>query len=235
MPPMIEVSDEVLEGLNKLKISYSKVGNSNLDKDFPYIPSSNLHFAKQKTLQGKNWHETHKSLSNEGLLMPSPLEFAQTLKYLRDNPNQENTELYNEMTKVRSPWRATWLNAFFEKRSDGLYILTENGIKVQKLDEDTLMENQGISLDSWIENPTSQGLPRRNVAKGNLNFYPSINNSVAGFLADDGGAGLDCGRSLGSWNSLIWRRWRRLTRYFHSHSDLRKPRLNLWKEPEQSD
>ena len=205
---MIEVSDEVLEGLNKLKISYSKVGNSNLDKDFPYIPSSNLHFAKQKTLQGKNWHETHKSLSNEGLLMPSPLEFAQTLKYLRDNPNQENTELYNEMTKVRSPWRATWLNAFFEKRSDGLYILTENGIKVQKLDEDTLMENQGISLDSWIENPTSQGLPRRNVAKGDLKFYYPSNNSVAGFYVNGDRANLYCNLNPDNWNSIHQLRWR---------------------------
>jgi len=167
---------------------------------FIYIPSTKLYVAKERTHFGKNWDKAHELLASENFSMQTLPEFVEFMKHIRTN----DLDVYNEITQVRNSWRAEWIDAYFEEREDGLYVLTKNKAKSEKLDKNTLRKKKGISLDSWIKDPTSQGLPRRNVAKGNLNFYPSINNSVAGFLADDGGAGLDCGRSLGSWNSLIW-------------------------------
>lgn len=191
MPPTIEVSEEVLERLDESEISpYSR----KLGRGLIYIPPAKLHFAKRKTLQEKNWFEVHETLSQEKLGMsPTLLELAQTLKYLRENPNTENTELYNEITQVRSPWRATWIDAYFEKRKDGLYILTGNRTEVEKLDKDTLIKDKRISLDSWIENPTSQGLPRKNVKSGDLYFRHPKDKSVAGFVVSRSDGGLDCG------------------------------------------
>ena len=151
MPPVIEVSDETLN-----------------QGEYIYIPTAKLRFAKQKIFFGKNWNETHELLSQERLAMPTPLEFSQTLKYLRDNPNQKNTALYDEIIQVRNPWRATLLDAYFEKRKDGLYVLIRNKTKTEKLDENTLMKDRRISLDSWLDNPTSQGLPKKDVAEGDL-------------------------------------------------------------------
>ena len=141
MPPIIEVSDETLKGLDQLKIPYS-IREEQPQGDFIYIPSAKLHFAKQKTLKTKNWFESHRLLQVSGLAMPTPLEFVQTLKYLRDNPNPENTALYEELTEFRSPWRATWFDAYFEQRKDGLYMLMGNKTRAEKLNEDTLMEDR---------------------------------------------------------------------------------------------
>ncbi|MEK6819994.1 MAG: hypothetical protein AABY03_02255 [Nanoarchaeota archaeon] len=191
MPPTIEVSNEALERLDELKIPYSRKFEKSQDK-FVYIPPANLHFAKQKTHFGKYWNETHQALQEEELAMPTLPEFAQTLNYLRENPTDENTELYNEITQVKSPWRATWLDACFEKRKDGLYILTGNKTKSEKLDADTLMEDKRISLESWIAKPTSQGLPRKDVDKSDLYFWYPREGSVARFNASDDGADLNC-------------------------------------------
>ena len=57
------------------------------------------------------------------------------------------------------------------------------------------MENKipGISLDSWLKNPTKQGLPRSNVAEGDLSYWHPRDQSVAWFDANSGGADLNCG------------------------------------------
>ena len=193
MSPTIDISNEALERLDELKIPYSRKSEKSQD-GFIYIPSANLRFAKQKTHFGKNWNKTHQALQKEESAMPTLLEFAQTLNYLRENPTDENTELYNEITQLKNPWRATWNDAYFEKRKDGLYILTGNKTKSEKLDTDTLMEDKRISLESWIAKPTSQGLPSKDVGKGDLYFWHPREGSVAVFDADDDRASLNCNR-----------------------------------------
>ncbi|MBT3404611.1 hypothetical protein HN832_03265 [archaeon] len=78
--------------------------------------------------------------------------------------------------------RSEWLDAYFEQRSDGMYILTQNKTKAEKL-EDYLGESKipGISLDSWLNNPTKQGLPRADVPEGDLYFWAPEDGRVAGF------------------------------------------------------
>jgi hypothetical protein len=113
-------------------------------------------------------------------------------------------KIWNDITKVRTPWRAEWLNAKFSKVKEAPYItydkVMDNGNVRQvgeKLDEDTLMENKtpGISLEDWLKNPTNQGLPRKNIQNGSLYYWYPIENAVAGFYADSGRAVLSCGRN----------------------------------------
>ena len=55
----------------------------------------------------------------------------------------------------------------------------------------------GISLESWLQNPTKQGLPNKDTKSEDLFYwFPlSDNNSVARFDAYSVGTDLDCGRS----------------------------------------
>jgi len=205
MAPIIEVSDEVLADLNQLRIKYKLREGSRTVKSktecrdgFIYVPSANLYFAKQRTHLNLDWSDAHEELKAEGLRMPTIEEFRKTLNYLKNSQNQEHFELYNEITEVRNPWRANWLDAYFEKRKDGFYILTANKTKAEKL-EDCLMKDKilGISLENWIEgkNVTSQGLPKLNIDDGKLYYWYPKNGTIAGFLAVSGRAVLDCGTS----------------------------------------
>jgi len=188
MAPIIEVSDSVCSGLDALGISYTRKDETR--DDFIYIPSINLYVAKERTHSGLNWNDSHKALEDEGRRMLTPSEFRATLKHLVSNPrNREHTQIYNEITEVKSPWRAEWIDAYFEQRDDGMYLLTGNKTKAEKLDKSTLMNDRtpGISLDSWIEGSdeevTSQGLPSKKITKGDLYHWYPRNNVVAIFYA----------------------------------------------------
>lgn len=101
---------------------------------------------------------------------------------------------------VRSPWRAEWIDADFKVKNKRLCINSE------PLDKNTLMEDRQISLEDYINNNhTSQGLPSKKVKSGDLYYlYPrSDNNSVAGFYAGSGKAGLDCCRGPSNWDSSL--------------------------------
>tara|TARA_Y100000310_G_scaffold221576_1_gene223153 strand:- start:7488 stop:8147 length:660 start_codon:yes stop_codon:yes gene_type:complete len=199
MAPTIEVSDDFCDKQNK--------SPHDLKRDFIYVPSTGLYVAKERTLSGESWFDVHKQLQSEGSRMPTIPEFTEFLKYLRDNPSDENTRIYKDITEVRDPWRAEWLDADFKVKDIKLHInynniIDPNGNLVPEnsdlLDEDTLIENgvYRISLESWLDNPTSQGLPRKDIDKGELYYWtPDIYqySSVAGFFTVSvKGVGLNC-------------------------------------------
>jgi hypothetical protein len=170
---------------------------------FIYVPSVNLYFAKERSALGKNWYDSHKELIAQRLRMPTIPEFVELLKYLRDNPSNENTKIYNDIIEVRSPWRAEWLDADYKVKSDGLYVNfrheLKSGVLVPKYSEKLdpcLMKDKtpGISLDDWLNNPTRHGLPKTAVKKGSLYYYfpRDDNNSVARFDASTDRALLSC-------------------------------------------
>jgi len=204
MAPIINISDEHYERASKILelagVDYSIPESERTEvseNDFIYVPSINLDVARQRTHQGKNWYDTHKALNQEGSRMLTIPEFVEFLKHTRDHER----DVYRDVTAVRNPWRAEWIDAYFEKRQDGLYVLTENKSNSEKLDEDTLMQDKtsGISLDSWLSNPTNQGLPKADVEKGNLYSWHPRDKGVAWFNASSDGAGLGCdwGPSVG--------------------------------------
>src|SRR3989344_9024162 len=177
--------------------SFEKKPDTN---DFIYVPSIKLYVAKEKTHFGKNWKDCWTELKNQNYQMLKINEFREFLKYLISIPtNQEYQNIYNEITEVRDPWRAEWLDANFKVEKNELYLLTENESKKEKL-EDCLMEdkNPGILLEDWIngKNISSQGLPNKNISSGSLYYWHprSDNNSVARFGAYDGRTLLGCCR-----------------------------------------
>ena len=172
---------------------------------FVYVPGLNLSFSKERMHMNEDWYKTHKLLQDEKLRMPTMKEFNGFLKYLLDSREEELQNLYKEITEVRNPWRSNWIDAFFEQKADGLYLNSrhvysgedsEGRICVDAQDkkklEPCLMtdrgklinETQGINLEEWLHNPTSQGLPREDISEGELYFWYPRNGSVAGFVAD---------------------------------------------------
>src|SRR3989344_9155995 len=170
--------------------SFEKKPDTN---DFIYVPSINLYVAKERTHLGKNWKDCWTELQNQNYQMPKINEFREFLKHTKENYK----EIYNEITEVKNPWRAEWLDANFKVENKGVYILTENESKKEKLEECLMSDKTpGIDLKDWIngKNITSQGLPNKNISSGSLYYYypRSDNNSVARFYADSVRAYLDC-------------------------------------------
>ncbi len=170
---------------------------------FEYVPSIGLYFAKERTHLGENWDETHKALSQETLLIPNtgevPLrmpkipEFIESLNYFKEN----NQELYDEITQIRSHWKGNWLDAYFEQRDDGLYILTDNKTNAEKL-ESCLMENCQADI---LNSANSQGLPTKK--EPGFYYWKPKNGRVAWFDAGSGGAYLGCDWGPSSWSSSL--------------------------------
>jgi len=198
MTPIINISENDFERASKILelagVNYN-IPNQESKKSFDtdnliYVPSINLRFEKQRSCLNKNWDEAPIELKKQNLRMPTIPEFIEFLKYTKINYQ----DIYKEITEVRKPWRAEWLDAYFEKRKDGFYILTHNKTKKEKLDEDTSMKDKtpGISLDDWLNNPTSQGLPRKNINSGDLYYWSPVSKKIARFIANSYGAFLDC-------------------------------------------
>jgi len=205
MAPIIDVSAKDYERASKIlelaNVEYSVPEQKQVEaptviipgkNGFIYVPSLNLDVAKERSHFGKNWYNTHEALGNDDARMLTLPEFTEFLKYTKEH----NPEIYESITKVRSPWRAEWIDAAFEQRDDGLYVLTGNKSKSEKL-EGGLMEDRtpGISLDAWLgEGATKQGLPRANVKDGSLYYWYPRNGTVVRFNADPAGSYLDCDR-----------------------------------------
>ncbi|MBI2003975.1 hypothetical protein HYS72_00745 [Candidatus Pacearchaeota archaeon] len=177
----------------------NKTSNKN-NSDFIYVPSINLYFSRERKFLGEDWFISHKKLQENGERMPTIPEFIELLKYSKEN----DRKLYRNITEFGGySDKGEWLDANFKKRDDGLYILTENENKEERLEE-CLMQDKtpGISLDDFVKgkNITSQGLPNKNVSSGILHYrYPGNNNrSVAWFCVGYSEASFNC-----KWNPSI--------------------------------
>ncbi len=149
------------------------------------------------------------ALGLEGLI-ETPSLFVEKLRILKSGKGYDAQgnkhdpkrleRAFKEITEVSSFWRAQWLNHSYSQK-DGIIQVTYhkfvNGKLEQvtePLDEDTLMQDKlpRISLEDYVENPTSQGLPRKSVKEGSLWYWHPREGGVAGFVADADGAGLYC-------------------------------------------
>lgn len=100
-------------------------------------------------------------------------------------------------------WSGEWLNNSFYFNAGVMWtkytVAREDG-KTKVVDEpleNCLMQNRipGVSLESWLQNPTRQGFPRKSIKKGDLNYWGPRDGTVARFVANSVRAGLGCGRS----------------------------------------
>jgi len=204
--PDLKVDESILE--EKVDIETSNALNL---EDYIYIPSIDLYVAKERTLNGKNWYETHEELHKQGLQMLTIPEFIKFIKYLKRgirHPRYQNRKdserILDEILTVRNPLRGEWLDANFQIINEKLYInynhRTING-ELKPLNSEPLknclMQNKfydtkGIDLDHWLKHPTKQGLPQRKTQNGEMGYWYPKENCVAGFIADSGVAGLSC-------------------------------------------
>lgn len=190
MAPTIQVSREVLKGLDQLEIPYDLIEEPKPEtpqEDFIQLPSG-IYVSRQRSHLGKNWYESN---ALEGL---DSNEFRELLIYAREH----EPELYDEITAVRSSWRAEWIGVQFKKKRNGLHMATHKG--EEKLAKNTLMEDRtpGISLDAWLSKDgkytTSQGLPTEDILSGDLWYWFPRDGRVARFDADSVRAVLYCDR-----------------------------------------
>jgi len=205
-PERIAYSSAVEQAGKELELNLGNTAKDSLGREFVgYI----------------RWQEAMSMLDSLGV---SGVSTEMNTDYLRllDQGRKQETEVYDvsgrkldsrflsqlldDSIKTQSPWRAEWFDAYFERRKDGLYVLTKNKRKAERLDADTLMEDRlpGISLGSLLENPTEQGLPRFDIEKGNLlySWHPR-NGAVSRFDADSYGAIFYCyGGPAGEFSEL---------------------------------
>jgi len=170
---------------------------------FIYVPSINLYMAKERTLKGESWNETHKLLQKENKFMPTIYHFTEYLKYLKtDYQDRDEAEIILDDILKTGDYRGEWLDARFEKRKNGLYLLSDHRIENKKLIaksehplESCLMKdkNPGIDLEDYLETANSQGLPSKNTKDGKLYFYYPRDGRVARFDVNSVRADLLCG------------------------------------------
>ena len=172
-----------------------------------YVPSTKLYVAKERTLQGKNWEETHREIIPKGFVMQTPYEFMTFLTYLKDSKNipdlkeRERKEILDDILKT-GDWRGEWLNAKFVKQKeskdlDVSYVtgMDKKGSLITKqepleacLNKDAYstfnLNKQGLLTQPSGDNSYKQGK--------NIYFWYPRENTVARFLANSDRAGLLC-------------------------------------------
>ena len=163
------------------------------------------------TYHNNTWHKTHELLQANNQHMPTIKQFADFLRLLKsgrafDGDGQRVSpqtleHIFNEITEVRDPWRAEWLDADFKVINTILHInYNHNGQQPNNSEplQSYLQQDKtpGIDLEHWINNPTQQGLPSTNTRDGTLHYWAPMtdNNSVARFYAYSDRAYLSCNR-----------------------------------------
>lgn len=188
--------------LKAAKIPYIITSKKNTKSNYIEVSSVGLLVPKEKILYGNNFYDTQKKLHSNNKKILTPYEFKEFLKQTKE----QDINLFNEITQVKSPWRAEWLDADFKMKGNCIHMVyhtfDSNGNIIQKsekLDKKTLMNNKtpGISLDSWIKDSTKQGLPKDSTKVGGLYYWAPLDddNSVALFCAGSYRACLIAGSS----------------------------------------
>ncbi len=192
---------------NQPIISANAPANININ-DYIQIPSG-LYVAKERTLQGNDWYDSHKELHKQGLRMPTIPEMWETIFYLRDNQNNsELKQVYDDiLEKTQSRWHGEWTNAKFKIDGNKIYMQSVTGLDsngeliYSDLEEITFIE-EDCYVDITSKNNINQyGLPiikskKDSYIQGeNIKFwYPENDSKVAGFNANSDRACLGCDR-----------------------------------------
>ncbi|MBI2671840.1 hypothetical protein HYX16_02810 [Candidatus Woesearchaeota archaeon] len=171
--------------------------------DYVFVQQHELYVAKERTLQGNNWHDAHKEAHKQNARMLTLREFVDFLLLLKSGNAEDGLgnkisksdlqNIYLDITEVRDPYRAEWLDAKFVEENRILHINYNHRTKGRKLGptsseplETCIMKNCKVELSSF----NKQGIPTK---EGNdFNYWYPINGTVAGFYADAGRAGLGC-------------------------------------------
>ncbi len=176
-----------------------------------YVPSLGLYVDKERVLYGKDWHIQQQEIINltSKKKMLRLYSFVELLLHLHTNlrGNPEYEKIFDDITKKIDPYREERFDDFYFKKKGTLYVIFHEfgpkGNLVEKTQElePCLMERRFIDLEEYLHNHTLQGLPREDISAGRLFYSPPKEDSVAGFWAGSGRAGLNCGWNPGSSSS----------------------------------
>jgi len=171
------------------------------------------HHNDQDFIGNINWEQAKQANASLGFHTPSPIYLVEYLRTLLSGNiydgtgkklcKQEIGILVDDILTKRGPCREEHLDARFTNQNNNLMITytkcNPSGIfteVTEELDPDTLMKDKlpGISLDDWLINATSQGLPRINTKEDSLWYHHPSNDRVARFSASSTGISFDCYR-----------------------------------------
>ena len=199
-------------------------------RNYILVPQYNLQIAIQETHKGKNLYDTLDAVADEGLKVPSPNVFMshwlnvkeavvdkKRILYYADNtlvsPDIAE-DLYRRLSSDHNGGCWTWLNAYFEQEGDKWFITTD--LKTIKNRNKVSLQGNKQELESCLREDcfaelefNSQGLavrksPNRNYSQGqNIKFWHPHDKGVARFVADSGGASLDCDGSPSDRSSAL--------------------------------
>ena len=171
--------------------------------DYLLLPSHDIYVAKERSLKGNNWHNTHKEAHKQKARMLTLKEFADFLLLLRSGKAEDGLgnkiakaeldNLYLDITEVRDPYRAEWLDAKFEVINGVLNLnylhRISRKVSIPRYSvplETCVMKNCKVELSSF----NNQGIPTKEGT--DFNYWAPTKGRVARFIADAGGADLDC-------------------------------------------
>lgn len=190
-----------------------KIPSTGFDNgDYIFMPQRKLYVAKQRSHLDKTWYQAHQALQDEDARMLTIREFVDFLNILR-NGNDEFKKIYSDITEVRDPYRAEWLDAKFSSRGilNKTYSITYHKINsngnleevTEPLLDNYIANDKKVDLGDWLQKATIQGLPSLNTNEGSLYYWSPVNGRVARFGADSDGALLNCGGNPGDSNSSL--------------------------------
>ena len=150
--------------------------------DYIFVPRLGFYVAKERSYLGSDFNECQELLHKENAKMLNLNEMREFLIYAKESERG----VYSEILEIKRPRRSEWIDANFKMYGDDLYVqyhffdFNKKIIPLKnKLDKDTLMNNEGISLHDWLNNSTQQGLPKN--SKGDFFYRAPMkdNDSVA--------------------------------------------------------
>lgn len=119
-------------------------------KGYIYVPSARLYFAKERSLQGLNWTDTHKKALSEGLgRMPTPKETWGLISYAKSHLNDfQLRKIYDDILKTtpENTWHGEWQNAKFSEDQGTMYV--QRVISLDKKGEVVYSNREKFLIDS---------------------------------------------------------------------------------------
>jgi hypothetical protein len=194
-------------------------------KGFVYIPTVNIWFAEELSLNETNWHDCHKELAkqtktfpnnyNSRLKMPTPKETWALILYAKEHLDDLRLKkIYNDILKKQpeGSWRAEWQNIRFVPGTGFKNLDLETVVVDSNGDLSTIKEplkvcletsgytqlkinSQGLLIEESKDTEYKQG--------ENIYFYTPVGSFVARFVAVSDRAGLYCSRNPASTNPSL--------------------------------
>ena len=190
----------------RIKPKIKKIINNPSYDDTPipgyiFVPSLGSYVGQDITLTKNDWYSCHRKLQAQGQRMLTIPEFIEFVKYLKANPqgvkdanSKEVYKILGDILTTGGTYRAEWLDAEFQINNELMYVTYNHEVKTYgnikpknaELLESCLFDDGNIDLDSWLNKPTKQGLPREAILDGDLKYIApkSDNMLVAGFYAN---------------------------------------------------